>query len=360
MSKIGIICDNVTQPWVDGADQNAYFLYKILKKLKFEVEIVSFYREIKFFGEKVLSLTYSKINNYDFFINCSKINQDDIINQILAKNKKVILNIHHNLMMNEFEAVNNKELGNLLSKFNFNNSYKIWTQEAHSDFSSLLSTISRTEVETIPFLWDPDFLIENDNGYHKVCDLKSKEQLKKVGTLESNYNFYKTAIIPMGIAEGLNSTNPSLIEKFHMGSMAAKLENKMFKNFYDRLEITRSKKIVASKRFPMHLLISNDLINTFVAHQVCNENNYYYLEALFYKRPLIHNSNSFKDIGYFYNEFDAKEGSKQLKNAILNFDYKNHEESYLKKIEKHSTDNKNNQEKVYNMVKELLWEKKLV
>ena len=354
MSKIGIICDNVTQPWVDGADQSAYFLSKILKKLNYDVDIVSFYRDISFFEEETKNLNYSKIKNYDLFINCSKINQDDIFNQISSKGKKIILNIHHNMIMNQFESVNNKELNSSLSKTNFSNAYKIWTQEAHQEFSSLISAMTRTEVETIPFLWDPDFLIKYDKDYHKDCELKSKDQLKKVGTIDSNYNFYKTSVVPIGIAEGLNNTNPELLELFYIGSINKKLDNKMFKSFYDKLDIVKNKKIFAHKRIPLHTLLSNNVLNTFVAHQVANNNSYYYLEVLFYKRPLIHNSNSFKDVGYFYNDFDAMEGAKQLKKAILNFDYKNHKDSYLKKIEKHSTDNKENQAKIENLIKETI------
>lgn len=354
MLKIGIICDNVTQPWVDGADQNAYFLNKILKKLKYDVDIISFYRKIDFFEEETRNLNFSKIKNYDFFINCSKINQDEIFNQISSKGKKIILNIHHNMMMNQFEAVNNKELNASLSKSNFSNSYKIWMQEAHSDFSSLISTMTRTDVDLVPFLWDPDFLIKSDKDFYKNCDLKSKDQLKKVGTIDSNYNFYKTSIVPIGIAEGLNYTNPDLIDKVYIGSIDKKLENKMFKSFYDKLDIVKNKKVFAHKRIPLHVLLSNDVLNTFIAHQVCNENNYYYLELLFYRRPLVHNSLSFKDVGYFYNDFDAIEGAKQLKKAILNFDYKDQENKYLDKIEKHSTDNKNNQARIENLIKELI------
>ena len=42
-------------------------------------------------------------------------------------------------------------------------------------------------------------------------------------------------------------------------------------------------------------------------------------------KKITHQVNgNLRNVGYFYNEFDAKEGAKQLKNAILNFDYKNH------------------------------------
>ena len=63
---------------------------------------------------------------------------------------------------------------------------------------------------------------------------------------------------------------------------------------------------------------------------------------------------SFKNVGYFYNDFDAIEGAKQLKKAILNFDYNDHKNKYLNKIESHSTDNKSNQERIENLIKELI------
>jgi hypothetical protein len=49
-----------------------------------------------------------------------------------------------------------------------------------------------------------------------------------------------------------------------------------------------------------------------VSHQWANDQNYLYLDALYGNYPLIHNSPWLKEVGYFYPDFDCKEGANQL------------------------------------------------
>ena len=58
--------------------------------------------------------------------------------------------------------------------------------------------------------------------------------------------------------------------------------------------------------------------NTIVSHQVENELNYLYFEALYLGLPLIHNSDMLSDYGYYYPKNDVQMAAKQVKNAFLN------------------------------------------
>ena len=53
-----------------------------------------------------------------------------------------------------------------------------------------------------------------------------------------------------------------------------------------------------------------------------NALNYVYYEALYGNYPLVHNSPMLKakHIGYYYEEFDAYDGARQLINAIKSYD----------------------------------------
>ena len=75
-----------------------------------------------------------------------------------------------------------------------------------------------------------------------------------------------------------------------------------------------------------------------------NALNYIYLEALYLGIPFVHNSEFFKDSGYFYEGFDIVEGSKQLKKAIEedgNFS-ESYKENAKKMIWKYSPENPKN------------------
>ncbi len=58
--------------------------------------------------------------------------------------------------------------------------------------------------------------------------------------------------------------------------------------------------------------------NTIVSHQIENELNYLYFEALYLGLPLIHNSNLLSSYGYYYPKNDTQMAANQLKNAFLN------------------------------------------
>jgi hypothetical protein len=55
---------------------------------------------------------------------------------------------------------------------------------------------------------------------------------------------------------------------------------------------------------------------TLLTHQHMNALNYVYLEALYLGIPLVHNSEYFKETGYYYEGFDVVSGSIALKKAI--------------------------------------------
>lgn len=42
MLKIGLIYDEFTDHLLDGHNQSGYFLFKILKKINFDIDLVSF------------------------------------------------------------------------------------------------------------------------------------------------------------------------------------------------------------------------------------------------------------------------------------------------------------------------------
>jgi hypothetical protein len=88
--------------------------------------------------------------------------------------------------------------------------------------------------------------------------------------------------------------------------------------------------------------------------QFFNEQNYVYLETLFYKRALIHNSPLFKDVGYYYPEFNVNIGSDQLLAAIEDFDQLKHVESYEAKLEEVSIYNEKNQEKTRELIESVI------
>jgi hypothetical protein len=349
MLKIGVIHDDVLDPFLDGVSQSGYFLCKTLKKIGFNIEFISFYLNKNFFKETNKVINFDNIKNYDLFLDISRFQDLEIIKNIFKKNKKIILNLHNNVGLLHLQSIVDNDVNIRLSNFNFDNSYsKILIQESHKDFSEMLSVMSRVDVDMIPFIWDPDFILDKVNTFNSL-EL-NKEDLNKVGIFESNKYFYKNSILPLGICEGAENIDEKLIKFIFISGMNEKIENTMFKIFYQDLLINKNKKTILYKRFNLVDLISKNAINTIVTNNLNNPLNYHYFETLYLNRPLIHNSRPLKSVGYYYDGFDAVSGSKQLVNAIKNFDIKKESEKINNLLPLFSSDNKANQEKIKNII----------
>ena len=57
-----------------------------------------------------------------------------------------------------------------------------------------------------------------------------------------------------------------------------------------------------------------------ISHQWDNPLNYLYLDAMHFGYPLIHNADMVQDGGYFYKDFNLKDGGNILKEVIENHD----------------------------------------
>ena len=58
--------------------------------------------------------------------------------------------------------------------------------------------------------------------------------------------------------------------------------------------------------------------STVLSHQVFNELNYIYLEALYLDLPIIHNSEILKDYGYYYDDCNISAAVNCLEIALNN------------------------------------------
>jgi hypothetical protein len=85
-----------------------------------------------------------------------------------------------------------------------------------------------------------------------------------------------------------------------------------------------------------------------------NEQNYVYLEAMFYKRLLVHNSPMFKDVGYYYPDYNVNIGSDQLIEAIETFDQAKSADAYQNKLEEMSIYNQQNQDKTRQLIESVI------
>lgn len=213
------------------------------------------------------------------------------------------------------------------------------------------STLYRTNSIPVPFIWDYQYLfksiLEIDALHKKGTYLKShkydpKVEKKKLVIMEPNLNVVKFCLIPTMIAEESYRTEigKSKIEKLLISNSTDKLSHKSFLSILSTFDLYRDGKIKSMKRYQISYGLSQ-YADILLCHQILNPLNYIYLDAAFMGYPVIHNAPMCKDIGYYYEGNDPREGAKVLNWVLENHDsnLKEYAERNIKAIIRYLSNN---------------------
>jgi hypothetical protein len=217
-------------------------------------------------------------------------------------------------------------------KFGFyeDNLDEIWyVPQQHQNNNGYYKTLYRTNAINVPFIWDNYFLDESlrlvdksfeDGKYTKDRHYKPKEK-KVIGVMEPNLNIVKTCIIPSLLVEECyrGEIGKNKIEKLMLTNAINIAKNKTFFGMIKTFDLHKDKKISADSRYQTAYFVSqySDII---VCHQDMNPLNYLYLDVAYMGYPVLHNAPMCKDVGYYYEGSDTKEGAKQLEWILENHD----------------------------------------
>ena len=189
-----------------------------------------------------------------------------------------------------------------------------------------LEIMTKAPVYEAPHLWHPIFLDD------KIEALKEKhpfgyerERITKdgarVSVLEPNISVLKNCMIPILIGEEAYRHHPDLVKHIYLCNTYDKKDEDAIFNYIGYTSAVKDTVMTVETRHitPNFLAEYTDVVLSF---QWENALNYVYYEALYGNYPLVHNSPMLKakHIGYYYEEFDAYDGARQLINAIKSYD----------------------------------------
>jgi hypothetical protein len=92
-------------------------------------------------------------------------------------------------------------------------------------------------------------------------------------------------------------------------------ENYEFMSIIKTFDLYEDKKITAESRYQTAFILTQ-YFDIVISHQILNPLNYLYLDAAYLGYPVLHNATLCKDLGYYYENGDTKQGAKML-NYIL-------------------------------------------
>ena len=143
----------------------------------------------------------------------------------------------------------------------------------------------------------------------------------RVSVLEPNISVLKNCMIPILIGEEAYRYHPDLVKHIYLCNTYDKKDEDAIFNYIGYTSAVKDTVMTVETRHitPNFLAEYTDVVLSF---QWENALNYVYYEALYGNYPLVHNSPMLKakHIGYYYEEFDAYDGARQLINAIKSYD----------------------------------------
>ena len=202
-------------------------------------------------------------------------------------------------------------------------------QEYHNrDYYEIAYRHESDSVKVVPFIWDPEQLefsmdiIRASGKKLPKYDSTKKRKDKKISVMEPNMNVLKYAMIPILIAEKvLRNVGKDAFKQIWIGSGLRILKNSYFKAMIKKLDLVNIKpnKIRFIDRYPIIMFLAEET-DIILSHQWGNPLNYAYLDAMYFKYPIIHNAEFVKDGGYYYRGFEINNGAKWLDYVLENHD----------------------------------------
>jgi hypothetical protein len=322
--RIGITSIDDKKIWSNGLHQNVYHLFNILKDAGYNVELVCESKSISendFMDNNVRHITPDNISDYDIIIEASNTLMDEIAHKYVKEDNGVLVTIQYG---NEFllnTVVNSIYYPDKLAKTHMPPRQAIWVSPHFAFSRQSLEVLNKTEVDISPYIWSPYFLLHS-NSEEELC-FNEDSEIGNIAVLESNLYYVKTCHVPMLIIEDLYNKSPELINEAYVFGSTIMIENKTFVAFANDLNSVKDKKMSFEHRYRLPYIIKQDYAGTIVSHQFYNALNYLQLEAMYLGIPFVHNSDYFRDHGYYYEGFNAKDGAKQLEMAL-----KTHKNNY--------------------------------
>ena len=330
----------------NGLNQNTIYLYDLLSKIDI-VKNVSFldytvnkdyekYQEYSWLdGYDVIQWNEIDLKKLDMLIILGVFPADEDLKSLKNINKKIkiVSYVGGNSMIMQTEDVifsqrwHRKEQGHhsIANHSTSNFVDQVWLvpqQEYHNlHFTEI---IYKTDALSVPFIWSPKYIDEYakksitlNKDHTPYFDDKPEIEKWKIGATEPNINIVKTSYPIMFMFEYAYTSllQKDRVEHFNIMNGKHLMDNPTMISSAKRLEIFKDNKLVFDKRYNISFILSR-ILDMVVSHQWGNALNYAYLDTVYFGAPLIHNAHLCPDIGYYYEDYNLKDGAALIKNAM--------------------------------------------
>jgi len=325
--KLGLLIHSGSSIFGSGIIQNAYFLYQCFEMLGMKCEFLCHDKDPKPFDYHSLPIKRISMekdifdpSEYHTIITITKGVPKQMYDYLKTFKIGIISFVCGNTYFTDMEDfVRGPRIAGHLNFIGTSAPCdEMWVISSFKHSLDYLKLVRRAPSFIVPHLWSPVIIRENIKqkyGDDESCiqwNIKNHNSKKiNILILESNQFMIKTAWLPLLAAEKLNQENPDLIENVYLFNCPE------YSNTTTMLsEFTITPKIKKFARLPIPEILRHFNKNGFpviVSHQLYNELNYLYYEAMYYGWPLVHNSAMIKEHGYYYSDVSISECAEQIK-----------------------------------------------
>lgn len=306
--------------WSNGITQNIVFLAHLFTKLDIvgDVYIVVCPGNVAFsstlFGFKTISIDQAA-NGLDLILEVgARGAEPSHIESLHKRGGKLVSYVAGNVMaMNFEELARNVRHGDSVS----NGWDAAWITPQHWKMCHSYVKMTRSSNTSIaPHIWEPLCInMAAEASGRNIAYSDPQDNKWNIGCFDPNINAIKTFHLPTLVCENAYRIDRAQINSLLLFSLKHLINSQHLNQFISCLDLFKDKKIFIEER---HMLshVMGTHVNAVVTHQWENNLNYLYWEILYLGWPLIHNSDHFCDVGYYYPDFDAGQGGAVLQEAL--------------------------------------------
>jgi hypothetical protein len=232
-----------------------------------------------------------------------------------ARGGKLVSYMAGNTMVMNFENMASRvKYGDYINEVGFD---AVWITPQHWRMNHAYAKITRSENTVIaPHIWHPMCLTESAYRLKTNPFWRPPEAGDwRIGVFDPNVNVVKTFHLPLLVCEEAHRKQPGLVNRVLLFSADHLMGNAHFEQFVASTDLGRTNKVFAESRYLVAQMMGSH-IDAVVTHQWENDLNYLYWDVLYLGWPLIHNSPAFREVGYYYPEFDPQTGGEVLREAL--------------------------------------------
>ena len=306
--------------WANGLSQNIVYLALLLQRLPIVSEVglvcdVRPHAVADTFGLPVWTLEET-VDHCDVVIELGlRSLGGELLERLRKRGGKLVSFVAGNVMAFNFETLaHGKNAGEVLVKHQFD---AVWLLPQHWHMCrSYCAMTGSPNVHQIPVLWDPVFLNHTATLLRKNIFWREPEGGKyTLGCFDPNINVLKTFHLPLLVTEEAYRIDKNPIEKLLLFSTLRLKESRHVTEMILATDIGKDGRISLEDRHALVRVMGSD-VHAVVTHQWENNRNYLYYEVLYLGWPLIHNVPSLEGAGYYYRDFDPRDGGRALQEAL--------------------------------------------